>query len=145
MINMPKPYNLGYAQVIPKNGETFKFPMLIVGANNYSRENVKFTTIQKYDVYYFFYPTGEPVWQIGALLVDRTKRVEPIALQTQNTCIQTSFKLLFIMINNLNEELIQPELHEVKSLWLQNSIYRCSKIALKDVLHLDPYKTSEVA
>lgn len=142
MLNMPKPYNLGHAQCIHKNGETFKDPMLIVGTSNYIREHIGATT-QTYDVFLFFYPTSEPVWRIGTLLVDRNKIVEPTGIYVENTCIQSAFKTLFINIFTLNKT--TKEFHEVKSLWLQNSIYRCPKISLRDVLELQPYKINEVA
>ena len=117
-------------------------PMLIVGANNYLRSKLPFFVMQKYNVALFFMPTSEPYWKVGAILVNRTADVKPCFVYCENKSIIEALKYLFIGITI--EAMKDKHVHVNPKLlmWTENWIYRCPKISLKDITHLESYKES---
>jgi len=119
-----------------------KLPMLIVGANNYMRTHLKHSLFVNYDVYLLFQPRSEMVYSPAAFIQGRNKPIISFA-SVDDTNIQKAFKTLFLAID---EEIKLMELGDVKpindklSIWYMHWVYRCPKISLNDVLHLEPYK-----
>lgn len=138
MLNMPKGYNLGHMQLIPKGHPGFKFPMLIVGANTWIQQKINNEVLKGYDCHLLFFPNINNVWCVGCVMMNRLDSHTPLSYYTEDNDIQRAFKKLFHLINGSKNNNI--EIEEKKLVWLTNSIYRCAKIPIKDVLHLVPYK-----
>lgn len=148
---LPAPYTCQLGQVSSGYGLTVKYPMLIVGANNYVRENIPFFIIQKYDVHLVFMPTSKQVYQLGALIVNRTEyKYMFVSLDSIN--ITDAMNNIFLAITRETYNTVDDSIecrwntqHPKLMVWLNNWIYRCHKISLKDVLHLEPYNNKESA
>ena len=138
MINMPEGYNLGYAQLVTKNDNAFKNPMLIVGANTWMRTKIKHEILTIYDVHLFFCPTSKTHWQVACVMMHRVEGFKCISYNINSLNIQIAFENLVLLINNTQEN--KEAVNDKLNVWLIHSIDRCPKISLKDVLHLEPYK-----
>ena len=126
-----------------KHLDRFKHPMLIVGANNYVRQCLvelqMHELLQTYDIHLFFSPNANNEWHIGAMLFHRTKiNIMPVFKSISDKNIQHAFKELFGCI--ANDKPYEQEVNPKLVIWYILLAYRCSKITLKDVLHLEEYK-----
>jgi hypothetical protein len=125
-----------------------KMPMLIVGANAYTRTIVKWNAIQEYDIHWLFEPRSESIYSLGCVLLSRViANQKPVILSEDNKSIQDCFsnlaKSIDVTIRDLVciDNLTHPEtIHPKLIAWWVHYIYRCPKISLKDVLHLETYK-----
>jgi len=131
-----------------------KKPMLIVGANNWVRGNVPFFLLQQYDLHLLFYPTSTPTWVVGVAALSRVRTSDaPIFIFESHHEISTALtNALARMLEHCRpvdwmsekeEEVVIDESQMTRnkrlSAWWNNWIYRCPKISLKDVLHLENY------
>lgn len=147
--------HLAKIRTLKKYANAMKSPMLIVGANNWVRTRVPFYVLQKYDVHLFFYPNSTQVWVVGAAAVSRVKVEEkPIFVFSADPSIGSAmdklFGLLLAALKPDQDESGLPTMSDEPTsakasklnLWWTHWIYRCPKISLKDVLHLDAYPRS---
>lgn len=138
----------GYAQ-------SAKTPMLIVGANNWIRQRVPYFLLQEFDMHLLFYPNSSPCWVVGLAAFSRVKSdAKPFFAFASDADMSTALEASLAKLL----EWARPEAaEEVESrpvesgfsdkgfklnMWWTHWIYRCSKIALKDVLHLEAYPRS---
>jgi len=135
-------YDQFKVSIVSKYTIICKSPMLIVGSNNWLRRKIPFYLLQENDVYMFFYPNSGPAWVCGFLAVNRTK---------ENASPIWSFGSHFGISKALSQGILelvakfQTESGETnRNRWLMNWIYRCPKIGLQDVLHLESYKESDM-
>lgn len=148
--------HLAKVRTLKKYANAMKSPMLIVGANNWIRTRVPFYVLQKYDIHLFFYPNSTQVWVVGAAAVSRVRTDEkPVFVFSADPTIGAAMDKLFGMLlaairPNADEEGM-PKFEKAAesnsrnsklNMWWTHWIYRCPKISLKDVLHLDPYPRS---
>jgi len=133
MLKFFKGYGLGYAQCILKGAESFKSPMLVVGANSKIRELIPAETLKLYDVHLLFFPTAEATWQLGILYVSRAE----YNLVALNLGVGEATELALEQC--IKAPIDSIELHPKAMQWLVNSIYRCPKLSIKDLLALEPY------
>ena len=135
-MQFPKGYGLGYGIKVTKGSAGFKPPLLVVGANNYMRNLTATLGDSKWggwDTHVLFFPTADNIYRAGILGVSRHDSQVFLTYAEGNTvdeAIQNAFKSKHNSI----------ELAEHALLWLNNSVYRCPKIALKDLLSLDAFK-----
>lgn len=126
-------------------------PMLVIGAENWVREQLPFYVLQNYDVHLLFYPNSMPSWVVGIVAINRK------STESAPVFVFSSGPGIFNVIEDaLNKLLIhiRPEegLEEwppasIKSAprnsklntWWNAWVYRCVKITLKDILHLEDY------
>ena len=134
-------------QTLKRYGNSAKNPMLIVGANNWLRERVPFFLLQRYDLHLLFYPNSTPCWNVGLAAFSRLRADEkPIFVFAADTSILVSLektlgKILEACPPSLNtgvSEDYAPNGAKL-NLWWTHWIYRCPKISLSDILHLEPY------
>jgi hypothetical protein len=126
-----------------KSHDIFKNPLLIVGANQYTRTLVKWNVLQTYDIHFMFQPHNDKVWTIGAILLNRKEHdVNPIILSVSDKSVQQCFKILGQTITNIvsDPNRIDTKINSKLATWYLHWIYRSPKISLKDVLHLETYK-----
>lgn len=131
-----------------------KKPMLIVGANNWVRTQVPFFLLQQYDLHLMFYPTSTPTWVVGLAALSRVKTTEPpvFFFESHHKISEALTTVLSRMLEHCRpvdwmsetEEVVEMEESEQNrnrrmGAWWNNWIYRCPKISLKDVLHLEDY------
>ena len=131
-----------------KHEKYIRLPMLIVGANQYTRTLVKFNVLQEYDIHWFFMPNESTHYTLGCILLSRKYPDErPYILSTDALTTQEAFdKLSKAMSNELVGHVVGARDVNAKLLvWYTHWIYRCPKISLKDVLHLETYKNKETA
>ncbi len=135
---------------------SMKNPMLVVGANNWLRGKVPFFLLQQYDLHLLFYPNSTPCWVVGVAALSRVRTDEKpkfffgvhhnvadameIALsRCLETCRPTDTTLGDL------EQVVEPSDSSEKpkimrlNMWWTHWIYRCPKISLKDMLHLEAY------
>lgn len=152
--------HLAKVRTLKKYSNAMKSPMLIVGANHWVRSKVPFYVLQQYDIHLFFYPNSTQVWVVGAAAVSRNHVDEkPTFVFSADPSISSAmeklFGLLLAALRPVEETPDKPRLapHSMKdeqksqkasklNMWWTHWIYRCPKISLKDVLHLDPYPRS---
>lgn len=140
--------SLTLKQTLKRYTNSAKNPMLIVGANNWLRERVPFFLLQRYDLHLLFYPNSTPCWVVGLAAFSRLRADEkPIFVFAADTTIlsaleKTLGKILEACPPSLNAGVSDDyEPNGAKlNLWWTHWIYRCPKISLSDVLHLDPYE-----
>lgn len=151
-------YTFSRARTLRKYATTAKNPMLIVGEVNWLRTKVPFFLLQQYDLHLLFYPNSTPSWVVGVVALSRVKAdAAPIFVFGCNSDVNLALdEALLRMVEHCrpadwqSEE--EAELSEVESqknvrlnMWWTHWIYRCPKISLKDVLHLEAYpRTLEV-
>lgn len=141
-------------RTLAKYTTQMKMPMLVVGANNWIRNQVPFFLLQQYDLHLFFYPNSTPTWVVGLAALSRVRTSDkPIFIFESHHDIATALvRTLAKMLEHCRpvdwmaegeEEPEQSEAQIIKnrrlSTWWNNWIYRCPKISLKDVLHLESY------
>ncbi len=154
-------YSLTRQKTLRGYANSVKNPMLIVGANSWVRNRVPYFLLQEYDLHLLFYPNASPCWVVGLAAFSRIKSdAKPIFTFSSDADMTVALegtlaKLLEWARPEVGEN---PEGRVVESLddkaggfsekgfrlnlWWTHWIYRCSKIALKDVLHLEAYPKS---
>jgi hypothetical protein len=139
--------SLTLKQTLQRYAANAKNPMLVVGANTWLRERIPFFVLQRYDVHLLFYPTSTPCWVIGAAAFSRLRSDEkPLFVFSADTSVlgaleRTLGRLLESIPPSLEEGADPAEASRGSklNLWWTHWIYRCPKISLSDVLHLEPY------
>jgi hypothetical protein len=139
--------SLTLKQTLKRYSANAKNPMLIVGANTWLRERIPFFVLQRYDVHLLFYPTSTPCWVVGAAAFSRLRSDEkPLFVFSADSAVlgaleRTLGKLLEAIPPSLEEGAdVESAARGAKlNLWWTHWIYRCPKISLSDVLHLEPY------
>ncbi|NBX93739.1 MAG: hypothetical protein EB078_00475 [Proteobacteria bacterium] len=143
---------LAKVTTLRRYSNTMKNPMLVVGANNWIRSKVPFFLLQQYDLHLLFYPNSTQAWVVGLGAFSRQRTDEkPVFVFAAHTDAKQALEELFFKIL----EALKPEEqiagdpvlkserggpHTSKlNMWWTHWIYRCPKIALKDILHLEPY------
>lgn len=145
-------YQLARWRTLKEFANSGKNPMLIVGANSWLRQKVPFFLLQQYDLYPLFYPNASPTWVVGVGAFSRMNASEPPIFMFG--CDSEIGKALDKAIYQLlevcrpadwrsdpfkNKEGQQDEKGAKLNLWWTRWIYRCPKISLKDVLHLEKH------
>jgi len=145
-------FQLARTRTLRRYAGAMKSPMLVVGANNWIRTRVPFFLLQQYDFHVLFYPNSMPAWVVGVAAFSRQNTDEkPIFVFGSDAEIGKAFDMAFGKILEVcqpgeegeikqtwREEKKSPGAKKLNS-WWTNWIYRCPKIALKDVLHLENY------
>lgn len=150
-------YQLARVRTLRRYASSGKNPMLIVGSNQWVRHRVPFFLLQQYDLHLLFYPNSMPAWVVGVAAFSRTKTEErPIFVFGSDATIHGALEMAMgriLEVCHPNEDLFSieerpiAEPRDVKAmnqaaklnLWWTHWIYRCPKISLKDVLHLENY------
>jgi hypothetical protein len=145
--------HLARLRTLRKYSASMKNPMLVVGANNWIRTKVPFFLLQQYDLHLLFYPNSTQAWVVGMIALSRLNTSEkPVFVFSSDSDMGKAIdKLFFKLLETLRpaeDELFTNRIHENTqqnpklSLWWTHWIYRCPKISLKDLLHLEPYARS---
>jgi hypothetical protein len=126
-------------------------PMLVIGAENWIREQLPFYVLQNYDVHMLFYPNSMPSWVIGIVAINRkTTESSPVFVFSSGpgifNVIEDALNKLLIHIRP-EEGLEEWPPSSIKvaprnsklNTWWNAWVYRCVKITLKDILHLEDY------
>ena len=132
MLKFFKGYGLGYSQCILKGENSFRTPTLIVGANAYTRKLIDAATLQAWDVHLLFFPTPEETYQVGLLYISRIDNKAALSLGIGNS-VETA------IVECVRSTLESIDLKPKALTWLTHSVYRCSKVSLKDVTACEPY------
>lgn len=145
-------YQLARVRTLRRYSTSMKNPMLIVGANNWIRTRVPFFLLQQYDLHLLFYPNATPAWVVGIAAFSRIRSDEqPIFVFGSDAVIGGALDMAFAKIlevchpaenGEAEGETIEPKRignGSKLNLWWTHWIYRCPKISLKDVLHLEAY------
>lgn len=149
---------IGLAKVrtLKKYSAAVKSPMLIVGANNWVRTRVPFFLLQQYDLHLLFYPNSTQAWVVGLAAFSRLRVDEkPVFVFAADSEIGKALDQLFCKLlaalrpgesdsemPRMDDRGPTSSQNSKLNLWWTHWIYRCPKISLKDVLHLDPYPRS---
>lgn len=145
-------------RTLKKYANQAKNPMLVVGANQWIRNQVPFFMIQNYDIHLLFYPNSTPAWVVGVVAMSRKHTDEPPTFvfashwDINEALKQSLFRLLEhcrpdewrVEEGQLTKgtDFGLPSKHATKlCMWWTHWIYRCSKISLKDLTNLEPYST----
>ncbi len=148
-------YELSKQKILQGYATSGKSPMLVVGANNWLRQRVPYFLLQEYDLHMLFYPNASPCWVTGIAAFSRMKSdSKPVFLFSADADINVAMERCLAKLL----EWARPESGEAMetvptessfsekgfrlNLWWTHWIYRCSKIALKDVLNLEAYPRS---
>ena len=151
---------LAQARTLRKYVNTMKSPMLVVGSNNWVRGRVPFFLLQQYDLHLLFYPNSTPSWVVGVCALSRIKTDEPPIFvfgcdanvlgaldsalgKVLERCRPSDWKAAEDgEVASVGDEEISKK-ESLKNtrlgMWWTHWIYRCPKISLKDVLHLEAY------
>lgn len=147
-------HSLAKARTLRKYSSAMKHPMLIVGTNNWVRTRVPFFLLQQYDLHLLFYPNSTPSWVVGVVAMSRVRTDEaPIFVFASHAKVTEALDLALLkVLERCRPADWQDEAPVADSKasdhlaklgqWWTHWIYRCPKISLKDVLHLEPYPTS---
>lgn len=152
-------HELARKRVLQRYAASMKTPLLVVGANSWLRDHVPFFLLQRYDLHLLFYPNSTPSWVVGVAALSRTRVDErPLfafgsSFDPKKAFAQALGRLL-IETKPWEEEdknnltlFKQQEVTDKKTLqlnrWWNHWIYRCSKISLRDVLHLESYPNTK--
>ncbi len=152
-------HELAKKRVLQRYAATMKTPLLVVGANSWLRDHVPFFLLHRYDLHLLFYPNSMPSWVVGVAALSRT-RVDEKPLfafgsgSTGKAAFANALGKLLIDTKPWQEEdkggltLLKPqEVTDKKALqlnrWWNHWIYRCSKISLRDVLHLEGHPATK--
>ncbi len=127
-----------------------KSPMLVVGINQWLQQHVPFFLLQEYDIHLLFYPTSMPVWVVGLVALSRkSSQVLPLFAYHSHVNAHYAIKEVIgtLLIEHSRRGQVEDSEKKTKfnsvpklNTWWTQWVYRCPKIALKDVLHLEPYK-----
>ncbi len=151
-------FNMTRQKTLQGYANTMKNPMLIVGANNWIRQRVPYFLLQEYDMHLLFYPNSSPCWVVGLAAFSRIKSdARPLfAFCSDADMTQALEGALARLLEWARPEVGEnPEARQQEetpvgfsekgfrlNMWWTHWIYRCSKITLKDVLHLEAYPRS---
>jgi len=138
----PKGYGLGYGVKVLKGSEGFKSPMLVVGANAYMRDTasrLKVKGFADWDMHLLFFPTADNVYRVGILGVSRHNDNQAFLSCGEADTVDRAIN------NAFRSEHVAIDLRPHAMLWLQHAIYRCPKVALKDLLSLESYSLKKTA
>ncbi len=152
-------HEIAKKRVLQRYAASMKTPLLVVGANSWLRDHVPFFLLQRYDLHLLFYPNSTPSWVVGVAALSRT-RVDEKPLFTFGSssdpkkAFAEALGKLLIETKPWEEEdknnltlFKQQEVTDKKTLqlnrWWNHWIYRCSKISLRDVLHLESYPNTK--
>ena len=140
------------ARTLKKFASQMKNPMLMVGANNWIRGKIPFFLLQEYDLHLLFYPNSTPAWVIGVAAFSRVRVDErPTFVFAADADITRAMDdAIFRALEALRpadwrsepdsrEEALKPERISKLNMWWTHWIYRCPKISLREVLHLEAY------
>ncbi|MBI4402973.1 MAG: hypothetical protein HY537_02355 [Deltaproteobacteria bacterium] len=141
--------------ILKSYSSTGKNPMLVVGANSWLRSRLPFFLLQEYDLYPLFYPNSSPAWIVGIAALSRLRTDQrPVFVFGANGDVTKAFdEAIFRLLEHCRPvEWISDELRNMKerdpqkasklNLWWTHWIYRCPKISLRDVLHLEPHASA---
>lgn len=134
-MQFPKGFGLGYGIRLSKGDASFKAPMLIVGVNSYIREQCKPALLQAFDLHAVFFPTSENVYRAGILGLSRLSG--DVAFLSIGEGIDVASAIDKALKGAKVEQTIRPQ----AMLWLIHAIYRCPKVALRDLLACAPYNS----
>lgn len=122
--------------------------MLVVGTNNWMRQNLPFVLTQKYDVHLFFRPQSAEHWEMGFAMMSRMGGEDKF-VSVKNNDVNAALKDLagaavaeagnFDIGEGAKTERSATE--EKRAAWSAQSIYRKQKLPFRDVLALEPYKS----
>lgn len=126
--------------------------VLVVGSNNYLRQNAPFFVLQEYDLHLMLRPQSGEHWELGLAMLSRNGRQDKF-VSVKNRDIEQGLKDLVgaataestsgkSLDSPMDRDVDEPERKATdakKSVWTTQAIYRKAKISLKDVLHLEPY------
>lgn len=144
-------YGLARKTIVNRYSEIGKQPLLVVGITNWLRSRVPLFVLQRYDFHLLFYPNSFPCWIAGVIAVSRQDTAEaPIFSFGAHSKIHRAIDVA--LGNAVASCAVRPDENQFKaktttsssslSLWWTNWIYRCSKLSLRDLLHLEPYPES---
>jgi hypothetical protein len=149
---------LARSRTLRKYSSTMKSPMLMVGSNNWVRNRVPFYLLQQYDLHLLFYPNSTPSWVVGLAAISRVSTTEPpvfvfgsgpeiltaidsLLLKMLERCRPVDWQNETADFDAIDEKDHNKRQRNLKlGLWWTHWIYRCPKISLKDVLHLEEYR-----
>lgn len=119
-----------------------KTPTLIVGANPWIRRRVPYFVLQQYDLYLLQMPTDDGSYRIviGAFSRTNSSRYE-WAYADSNSAVKAAESALYNLLNRLKpsdwrmEEVKETGHDKTLALWNTNFVYRCPKVAMKDIFN----------
>lgn len=126
MLKLPIGFILGHGQLV--DNETLS-PLLIVGVNSYVRERVAPNVLQDWDIFLFYCPNQDGnavVLVVGMSRLGNAAFANYAMHSTVDAAIDTA----------LGMPIDSVEFKPKRLAWLNLSIYRCPKVALRDVLSL---------
>ncbi len=141
-------HNLARLKTLRQFSEKNRKPMLVVGTNSWLRGRVPFYLLQAYDLYALFYPNPLPSWVVGMVAFSRVRTDEPpkfvfaSASNIQAALDEALFLLLERCYPGGSISSHSDKAADKKSrlnLWWTHWIYRCPKISLRDILHLEDH------
>lgn len=144
-------YQLARWRTLKDFANTGKSPMLIVGANSWLRQKVPFFLLQQYDLYPLFYPNASPSWVVGVGAFSRMNSSEPpiFMFGCDSEIGKALDKALYQLLEVCRPADWRSDPFKGKeektgkgaklNLWWTRWLYRCPKISLKDVLHLEKH------
>lgn len=143
-MQFPEKFGLGYAQCVLKGQEDFKSPLLVVGCNVFLHDKFSSDYLRVWDIYMVFYPHAENAYCIGIIGISRNASH---AFSVWNSETSVDAAILGAIAQAVNPVMSRgiDELSAKAVQWLRLSIYRCPKIALKDVLSLESYSEKNAA
>lgn len=140
-LNSPMPYTRAMPEkYTPLAG---KAPLIIVGSNSFLKARLPFYVVQNFDVHLFLCPTADRVWRIGAALFSRLDLdAAPLYVSVENASIETALsELLYACVSEATRVADDaPKVNPKLVLWHTHWVYRCHKIALKEVQALETYE-----
>lgn len=129
-----------------------RYPMLIVGANSWLRQKVPFFLLQAYDLYPLFYPNSMPSWVVGLVAFSRIRTDErPVFVFAADSEISKALDMaIFRVLEHcfpggsrlMGKEGNRSVKFSKLNLWWTHWVYRCPKLCLKDVIHLESHPRS---
>lgn len=148
-------YSLTLQKTLQGYSASSKNPMLIVGSNSWVRSRLPFFVLQEYDIHLLFYPNSSPCWVVGLAAFSRTQSdAPPVFMFESGSDLSMALEACLTKLLEWARPPEEPvglgseekpafsEKNFKLNLWWTHWIYRCSKIAIKDVLHLEPYPRS---
>jgi len=146
---------LAKVNTLRRYSDSMKNPMLVVGANQLIRSKAPFFLLKHYDLHLLFYPNSTQTWILGMGAFSRQRSDEkPVFVFSAHTDVKEALNQLFCKIL----ETLKPEeqmagdpilkrddsatIPSQMNMWWTHWIYRCPKIALKDIEQLEPYPRS---
>ena len=151
-------FELAKQRTLKQYSSSVKNPMLIVGANNWLRMKVPFFLLQQFDLHLLFYPNSSQAWVVGLAAFSRMSVEEkPVFVFEAHAEVGKAVEgAIYRLLETVRSQDFDGESWNEKqskqtsarasklNMWWTHWIYRCPKISLKDVLHLEAYpKTVE--